>query len=184
MAQMIAEEQSEQERRLDDRWVPADTTSAQISEEEESEQGSYLEELGEWLVSMYLWLHTGDAIVFIVSGRLPRLAEPLSAAMDMGHATYSVTFSPWVLEETVLRAYRTTISRYRQSPGDKTVRVLRFVSEQADEEGRLPSWAELLHRWNAANLDEKFQDRGAIYRAHARAVKALVPPYLPLGLER
>lgn len=182
MAGIIAEEQSEQERRLDERWVDPDAISVQISEEEQSDSGGYLKELGEWLMNVYPWLHVGDAVMFVVSGRPPRLAEPLSAVMDMGRATYSITFSPWVAEETVLRAYRTLISRHRRSPGDKTVRVLRFVSEQADEEGRRPSWAKLLDRWNAANPSERFSDRTSLYHAYRRAVEALVPPYLPLGL--
>lgn len=187
MAQIIAEEQSEQERRLDARWVPPGTTSTHISEEEESEPDRYLEELGQWLVGVYPWLHVGDAVVFAVSGRPPRLAEPLSAAMDMGHATYSITFSPWVSEETVLRTYRTIMSRHRRLPGEKTLRVLRFVSEQADEDGCLPAWPKLLDQWNAANPDERFSPvsgRGALQKAYERAVKALVPPYLPLGPER
>ena len=116
---------------------------------------------------VYPWLHEGDAVVFMVSGRPPRLAEPLSAAMGMGHAIYSITFSPWVSDETVLRAYRTVVSRHRRLPNDKTLWVVRFVYEQADEEGRPPSWPELLHRWNAANPEETFRT-GAQYSKHTR----------------
>jgi hypothetical protein len=183
VAQIIAKEQSKQERRLEDRWVDPDTMWTQYSVEEGSnEVGRLLKELGEWLVNVYPWSHVGDAVVFVISGRPPQLAEPLSAAMDMGHVTYSIIFSPWVSEETVVRAYRTVISRHpRRLPGDKTVRVLRFVLEQADEEGRLPSWPQLLNRWNAANPDERFANRDGLWRAYDRALKALIPPYLPLA---
>ena len=120
-------------------------------------------------------------MVFVISGRPPRLAKPLSATSNMGNATYSLTFLPWISEETILRAYRATRER-GTLPGDKTVRVLRFVSGQADEDGCLPSWSTLLDRWNEANPDERFSDRSALRRAYIRAVEALVPPYLPLTL--
>ena len=119
-------------------------------------------------------------MVFLISGRPPRLAEtaePLSATHNIGHATASLTFSPWISEKTIMRAFRVVRG---PSLGDKTVRVLRFVSGQADQEGRLPSWPALLNRWNAANPDEKYSDRSALSKAYGRAIVALVPPYLTL----
>lgn len=126
-------------------------------------------------------------MVFLISGRPPRLAEPLHASLDIVNATYSITFVPWISEETIVRAHRATRrvlrdrrpSR-RELPGDRTVRVLRFVTGQTDVDGGLPSWSELLRRWNAANPTETFSDRSALHRAYKRAVEALVPPYLPL----
>jgi hypothetical protein len=140
--------------------------------------GWHLETLGEWLAAQYPWENVGDAVVFLISGRPPRLAKPLSAISNMGNATYSLTFSPWISEETLMRAYRAIRVT---PPGDKTVRVLRFVSGQADDDGVLPTWDALCDRWNAANPDEKFKDRSALYKAYRRAVEALVPPYLPLA---
>jgi hypothetical protein len=182
MAQILAKEHAKQERWLEDLWVREPELFLQRIQEEGSEPGGYLEELGKWLVNTYPWLHVGDAVVFVISGRPPRLAEPLSAAMDMGNATYSITFSPWVSEEAVVRAYRATQGFHRRSSGDKTIRVLRFVAEQTDAEGGLPSWDKLLALWNAANPDERFKGRDGLHRAYSRAVEALVPPYLPLGL--
>jgi hypothetical protein len=139
--------------------------------------GWHLETLGEWLTDKYPWENVGDAVVFLISGRPPRLAKPLSAISNMGNATYSLTFSPWISEETLMRAYRAIRVT---PPGDKTVRVLRFVSGQADDDGVLPTWDALCDRWNAANPEEKFSDRSALRKAYRRAVEALVPPYLPL----
>jgi hypothetical protein len=136
--------------------------------------------LGEWLMDKYPWEHIGEAEVFLISGRPPRLAEPLRASNDDGSATYSITFSPWVSEDTIVRAYRTIQKLHRQPPGDKTLRVLRFVSEQADDEGVLPTWTTLYERWNADNPDERFADRSALYKAYRRGVEGLVPPDLPL----
>jgi hypothetical protein len=166
-------------------FLDGEPTEEDVAEERREQQkgyegyfGAQLETLGSWLAAKYPWKGVGDAVVFLISGRPPRLAEtaePLSATDNIGHATHSLTFSPWISEKTIVRAFRVLRGR---SPGDKTVRVLRFVSGQADEEGRLPSWPALLNRWNAANPDEKYSDRSALSKAYTRAVDALVPPYL------
>lgn len=166
LAQILAEEERVQEKRMEEDW--------------DGPAGWQLTTLGEWLVGKYPWKSVGDAEVFLVSGRPPQLAEPLCAAVDMGNATYSITFSPWVSEETILRVYHFIQNSHRRPPGDKTLRLFHFVLDQADEEGRLPSWSKLLVWWNAANPSEAFSDRSALRKAYARAVESLVPPYLPL----
>ena len=125
--------------------------------------------------------------MFLVSGRPPRLAETLSATSDVDRATHSITFLPWVSEETVVQAYRATRRTvrdgqpaYRELPHGKTIRVLRFVTKQANDDGERPSWARLFDMWNAANPDETYAERSAFRKAYNRAVKALVPPYRPL----
>jgi hypothetical protein len=198
LAEQIAEEEIEEERQMEDDWwgkgratefswydfLDHDPTEEDVAEERqrlkeyEGYFGAQLEILGEWLAAKYPWENVGDAVEFLISGRPPRLAQPLSAISTMGNATYSLTFSPWISEETLMRAFRVLRG---PSPGDKTVRVLRFVSGQADDDGVLPSWTTLCDRWNAANLDERFKDRSALYKAYRRAVEALVPPYLPLA---
>ena len=81
----------------------------------------------------------------------------------MGNATYSITFLPWIFEESIVRAHRATRRALRDGrpsrrelPGDRTVRVLRFVTGQTDADGGLLSWSELLRRWNAANPTDFF----------------------------
>jgi len=197
LAEDFAEEALDQVRQMEGDWwgkgreievswydfLDHDPTEEDVAEERERLEGyegyfgAQLEILGEWLAAKYPWENVGDAVVFLISGRPPRLAQPLSAISNMGNATYSLTFSPWISEETLMRAFRAIRGT---SPGDKTVRVLRFVSGQADEEGRLPSWSALLNRWNATNPKEAFSDKSALRRAYRRAVEALVPPYLPL----
>jgi hypothetical protein len=144
--------------------------------------GDLFQTLAKWLVDKYPWASIEDAEVFLISGRPPRLAEPLRATQDDANAAYSITFSPWISEETVVRAYRNIKSLHRRQPGDKTLRVLHFVSEQADDEGVLPTWGALHERWKVANPDpeERFSNRSALYKAYRRAVEALVPPSLPL----
>ncbi len=182
VAQLFAEQQSNQERRLEERWVDPDAIRVSSRVEVSLEAGRLLKELGEWLVNVYPWSDLGDAMVFVVSGRPPRLAEPLSAAMDLGTATYSLTFSRWVSEDFVLSAYRTIASNhYHQVPRDKTIRGLNFVLEQTDEEGHRPSLATLCDQWNKTNPAEAYKHRSAFRRAYKQAVEALVPPYLPLG---
>jgi hypothetical protein len=142
--------------------------------------GDLLQTLAKWLFDKYPWASIEDAEVFLISGRPPRLAEPLRATQDDANAAYSITFSPWISAETVVRAYRNIKSLHRRLPRDKTLRVLHFVSEQADDDGDLPTWDALCDRWNAANPHEKFSNRSALYKAYRRAVEALVPPSLPL----
>jgi len=203
LAEILAEEESEQEKQMEEEWyrtsgreegaIPRhDAPAEMLAVDEMAEEGRldyahygstarwHLEELGEWLVDKYPWENVGDAVVFLISGRPPRLAKPLRASHDDGTATYSITFSSWVSEETILRAYHNIRSIHPRLPGDKTVRVLRFVSEQTDGDGHLPTWDTLLNRWNAANPDDRFTDRSALRKAYRRAVEALVPPYLPL----
>jgi hypothetical protein len=199
MAEWTAEEEIDQERQMEEDWwgkgregeediswydfLDHDPTEEDLAEERERLKGYegyfglQLEILGEWLADKYPWENVGDAVVFLISGRPPRLAQPLSATSNMGNATYSLTFSPWISEETLMRAYRAI---RETPPGDKTVRVLRFVLGQANDKGVLPTWGELHDRWNAANPAEKFKDRSALYKAYRRAVETLVPPYLPL----
>jgi hypothetical protein len=201
LAEQIAEEEIDQERQMEEDWwgkgregqediswydfLDGDPTGEDVAQERQRQKeweghfGTQLEILGEWLAAKYPWENVGDAVVFLISGRPPRLAQPLSATQDDANATYSLTFSPWISEETLTRAYRAIRG---PSPGDKTVRVLRFVSGQADDDGVLPTWTTLCDRWNAANPDEneRFKDRSALYKAYRRAVKALVLPSLPL----
>jgi hypothetical protein len=144
--------------------------------------GEELQPLAKWLFDKYPWASIEDAVVFLISGRPPRLAEPLHATQDDANAAYSITFSPWISEETVVRAYRKIKSLNRRQPTDKTLRVLHFVSEQADDEGVLPTWGALHERWKVANPDpeERFSNRSGLYKAYRRAEEALVPPSLPL----
>jgi hypothetical protein len=199
LAEQIAQEEIDQERQMEEDWwgkggegqediswydfLDHDPTEEDVAEERERQKeweghfGTQLEILGEWLAARYPWENVGDAVVFLISGRPPRLAQPLSATSNMGNATYSLTFSPWISEETLVRAYRAV---RRTPPGEKTVGVLRFVLGQADDDGDLPSWTTLCDRWNAANPHERYTDKSALYKAYRRAVEALVPPYLPL----
>ncbi len=170
-AYILAEEEERQEKKMEEVW--------------EGYAGFHLEMLGEWLAQKYPWDNVADAEVFLISGRPPRLAETLGATVKVSNMTNSITFLPWVSEETVLKAYH-NVQTFRP-PKEKTLRVFRFVCEQTDQEGRRPSWPKLLDRWNAANPDERYSPisgRGALQKAYERAVKALVPPYLPLGLEK
>ena len=126
LAEQIAEEEIDQERQMEEDWwgkgsaaevswydfLDHDPTEEDVAQERERLKGFagyfgwFLEILGEWLANKYPWENVGDAVVFLISGRPPRLAQPLSAISNMGNATYSLTFSPWISEETLMRAYR------------------------------------------------------------------------------
>jgi hypothetical protein len=59
-----------------------------------------------WLKGVCPWSDAEDVAVFLVSGRPLRLAGPLQASLDMQNATYSLAFSPWISEETIVRTAR------------------------------------------------------------------------------
>jgi hypothetical protein len=165
LVEFIGKQDREEERRLEEDW--------------EGPPGWHLHKLGKWLMGKYPWQVEGDVWVFLLSGRPPRLAEPLRVTRYKND-TYSITFSPWVSEATVSKAYHATRRSHRQALGsNKMVRVFRFVSEQANQEGCLPSWEQMLIRWNATNPDDTYSDRSGLYHAYQRVVEALVPPYLP-----
>jgi len=75
VAQILYLEQASKERQIVEDW--------------EGPVGWHLEMLGKWLTDVYPWESVGDAMVFLVSGKPPRLAESLSAGINMGSATYS-----------------------------------------------------------------------------------------------
>jgi hypothetical protein len=196
LAEQIVEWEIDRERQMEEAWWGKepkdiswddfDPTEEDVAQERQRQKeweghfGTQLEFLGEWLATRYPWKNVGDAVVFLISGRPPRLAQPLRATQNDANAAYSIIFSPWISEETVVRAYRNIQAIHLRLPGNKTLRVLRFVSGQADDDGDLPTWSTLCDRWNAANPAERFKDRSALRRAYRRAVEALLARHLLL----
>jgi len=143
-----------------------------------------LGKLVELLMHLFPWNHAGKIALFLIAGKPPPdVPDAINWAMHRDSGTFSIKFLPWVSRETILSAYR-DVRRFvdaNQLPkGDKTLRVFHFVVDQADRDGNLPSWPELLRRWNDTHPaeKEKFSDRSAIRRAYMRAVDAMTPyPY-------
>src|SRR5215217_6685062 len=108
LAEQFAEEEIDQERQMEEDWwgkgregeediswfdfLDRNPTEEDVAEERQRQKeweghfGTQLEILGEWLADKYPWENVGDAVVFLISGRPPRLAQPLSAISNMGNA--------------------------------------------------------------------------------------------------
>jgi hypothetical protein len=66
--------------------------------------------------------------------------------------TISLTVQPWVPAETVENAYRQVQRRVlggkNKRIGDKSLRLLEFVTEREDADGNLPSGSTLVQEWD------------------------------------
>jgi len=132
--------------------------------------GSTLEDLGDLLVARNPW-PLRDAAWFVLTGGPPEVV-PLKVKYHMANGTRSLTFAPWVSEETIRRAYRSLQSGDNRPLTQKTLLVFRFVNERT-ELGQTPRWAELTERWNQQYPDDKFSDRSGLRRAYKRAEERL-----------
>jgi len=57
---------------------------------------------------------------------------------------------------------------------ERTLAVMRFVTEHTDDEGNRPSWSQLTDLWNKEHPGEwRFKDRFGLRKAYLRAEKEL-----------
>jgi hypothetical protein len=139
-----------------------------------------LGKLVELLMHAFPWNHAGEVALFLIAGSPPpHVPDAIRWAMHRDSGTFSIEFLPWVSEETILSAYRDVrrFSDPNRLPREdsRTLLVFHFVVDQADRDGNLPSWRELLRRWNDTHPEVKFSDRSAIRRAYMRAVDVMTP---------
>jgi hypothetical protein len=61
---------------------------------------------------------------------------------------------------------------------ERTLAVMRFITEHTDDEGNRPSWPQLSDLWNEEHPSEwKFKDRFGLRKAYLRAEKELARPW-------
>ena len=93
--------------------------------------------------------------------------------------TISISVAPWVSPEEVARYFRrvrdSLLTKQPRRMGARNFEVYEFVRRVERSEGR-PSWKDLTDRWNAANSDKKFKQRGHFSQAFMRAAKAVEAP--------
>jgi hypothetical protein len=99
-----------------------------------------------------------QATWFVLTGE-PPLVQPIRAKVNSSWipgiralTTISLTIQPWVPAETVEHAYRQVQRRvlggHNKRIGDKSLRLLEFVTERADANGNLPSGSMLVQEWD------------------------------------
>lgn len=133
------------------------------------------------LAGSYPWPFPYEIQRFVLSGDPPSIEPVRSGAVGAESQANSgvIAFMPFVSEQTVLNAFKRyrayLLNRPRQkASSEKSLRIFTFTLSQVSEEGKFPSWADLLTLWNRAYPDEKLSDRSALRRTYIRVEKALL----------
>jgi len=96
-----------------------------------------------------------------------------------GRATITLTISPWVSDDTLLRAYRAAqraAGKTASKPKPGTVRNLRifqFVKGRERELGEMPPFPDAMRDWNRAHPDQAYTDRRRFCRDYYAAEQHL-----------
>jgi hypothetical protein len=130
-----------------------------------------------YLVARYPW-HPYDAALFLLTGERPEVV-PLELSYNRHSRFITLTFAPWISEKTFRKAYRKCQKVVQGGDNrrmkDRTLAVVRFVTEHTDDEGRRPlSWSQLTDLWNQHHTSEwRFKDRFGLRKAYLRAEEEL-----------
>jgi hypothetical protein len=119
---------------------------------------------------------------FLLTGERPEVV-PLRFSYHRSRQVFTLSFAPWISEKTIRKAYRRGQKVVQGGDNrrmkERTLAVMRFVTEHTDEEGRrLLSWAQLTDLWNEQHPGEWwFKDRFGLRKAYLRAEKELTSPW-------
>jgi hypothetical protein len=119
---------------------------------------------------------------FLLTGERPKVV-PLRFTYHRRRQVFTLSFTPWISEKTVRKAYRKAQKVVQGGDNrrmkERTLAVMRFVTEHTNEEGRrLLSWAQLTDLWNEQHPGEwSFKDRFGLRKAYLRAEKELARPW-------
>lgn len=133
--------------------------------------------VSDWLAGIYPWRPT-EALWFVLTGELPKVVGA-ELSYDRQRNLFTLVFSPWVSENTLAKAHRGSKEHLRLGDNrpmeQKTLEVLRFVTQQTEEHGERPSWETLRRHWNTAQGREerKFKSRHGFRQACVRAEEFL-----------
>jgi hypothetical protein len=140
-----------------------------------------------YLAAIFPW-DPYDAARFLLTGERPEVV-PLELSYNRHSRFITLTFAPWISEKTFRKAYRKCQKVVQGGDNrrmkDRTLAVVRFVTEHTDDEGRRPlSWSQLTDLWNQHHPSEwRFKDRFGLRKAYLRAEEELylnvpVVPYM------
>jgi hypothetical protein len=136
-------------------------------------------ELCLYLAGIFPW-HPYDTALFLLTGKRPEVV-PLELFYNRYRRVFTLNFAPWISEKTIRKAYR-KCQRVVQG-GDnrrmqeRTLAVMRFVTEHTDDEGKRSTWSQLTDLWNEQYPGEwRFKDRFGMRKTYVRAAKELAGP--------
>jgi hypothetical protein len=140
--------------------------------------GNY-SELCLYLAAFFPW-QPHDAARFLLTGERPEVV-PLEVSYERHSRFFTLNFAPWISEKTFRKAYRKCQKVVQGGDNrrmkERTLAVMRFVTEHTDDEGNRPSWSELTNLWNKKHTGAwKFKDRFGLRKAYLRAEKELATP--------
>jgi hypothetical protein len=151
--------------------------------------GSVLDDarrLAESLTKFYPW-DKAQATTWLLTGNVP-IVSPLKAQCKIHHMSYgeygctfgtiTLTVAPWVPASQVLAFYRKQqrkmLRRDNRPLRPKTIALFRFVTEQVDDQGKIPSVRQLLKLWNKRYPEWHYRDERRFWNDVNRAVKLIV----------
>jgi hypothetical protein len=126
-----------------------------------------LGDLSRWLTARYPW-DLKDAAWFVLTNEPPDVIS-LAFSRDPTRHTFTLTFAPWVSEDTILRSYRSARKGDAKLPTEKSLAVLRFVDEHTPS-GEVPQWARLTRLWNEQYPEMTYDKRsGGLCKSYGGA---------------
>jgi hypothetical protein len=134
-----------------------------------------------YLSAIFPWA-PAEAGWFLLTGERPEVV-PLRLSYHRRRQVFTLSFAPWISEKTVRKAYRKGQKVVQGGDNrrmkERTLAVVRFVTEHTDDEGRrVLSWSQLTDLWNEQHPGEwSFKDRFGLRRAYLRAEKELARPW-------
>jgi hypothetical protein len=120
-----------------------------------------LGDLSRWLTTRYPW-EQKDAAWFVLTNEPPDVIS-LAFSRDPTRHTFTLSFAPWVSEDTIIRSYRSAYKGDAKLPTQKSLAVLRFVNERTLT-GERPKWTSLTRLWNEQHPEMTYNPRSGGFR--------------------
>jgi hypothetical protein len=131
----------------------------------------------QYLTAIFPWA-PDRAGWFLLTGERPEVV-PLQFSYHRSRRVFTLSFAPWVSEKTIRKAYRKGQKVVQGGDNrrmkERTLAVVRFVTEHTDDEGNRPPWPWLTELWNEKHPGKwRFKDRFGLRKVYMRAEEELV----------
>jgi len=132
-----------------------------------------------YVVAIFPW-NLDEAALFLLTGECPEVV-PLQLSYHRYRRVFTLNFAPWISEKTMRKAYRKCQKVVQGGDNrrmqERTLAVMRFVTQHTDDDGNRPAWPQLTELWNKEHPGEwRFKDRFGLRKAYLRAEKELAGP--------
>jgi hypothetical protein len=133
-------------------------------------------DLIQYLTAIFPWA-PDRAGWFLLTGERPEVV-PLQFSFHRSRQVFTLYFAPWISEKTIRKAYRkgqeVVHGGDNRRMKERTLAVVRFVTEHTDDEGNRPSWSQLTDLWNKKHFGEwRFKERFGLRKTYLRGEEEL-----------